>query len=310
MTQETGLVPVETGWVMPPATIRARLTQLAQYKAMMVDGEDYGVIPGTQKPTLYQPGADTLCIAAGLRIGQPEFIERTEDWEHGFFYYLVRLPLHDDRELPAAWGIGSANSREERYAYRWVPTWKLSDEEKERAKAEGWRTEWRTSKGKRYFFYRAPNDEIYTLVNTLQKMAVKRAYVSATLRATGAHRLFTQDLEDMATGDIVNGEAREVEASPEDDAPAEPERTPSTKATGSATVRQINYLKRLLQEKGGALDWYANTYGDRPPPELSPDEASKAIDYLVKTPVEEIQASVRGVSETQANMPEEEEHAD
>jgi len=45
--------------------------------------------------------------------------------------------------------------------------------------------------------YRVPNDDIFTLVNTLQKMSQKRAFVSAVLLATNASDSFTQDLEDM-----------------------------------------------------------------------------------------------------------------
>lgn len=36
-----------------------------------------------------------------------------------------------------------------------------------------------------------------TVVNTVRKMAQKRAYVAATLSATGASQYFTQDLEDL-----------------------------------------------------------------------------------------------------------------
>ena len=48
--------------VMNVALARERLMQFQQFvKEYLVDGEDFGTIPGTPKPTLYKPGADKLC---------------------------------------------------------------------------------------------------------------------------------------------------------------------------------------------------------------------------------------------------------
>ncbi len=46
--------------------------------------------------------------------------------------------------------------------------------------------------------YRIPNPDIADLVNTIQKMAQKRALVAATLIATSASEFFTQDVEDTS----------------------------------------------------------------------------------------------------------------
>lgn len=45
--------------------------------------------------------------------------------------------------------------------------------------------------------YRIPNPEFADTINTIQKMAMKRALVAATLIATSASDFFTQDMEDM-----------------------------------------------------------------------------------------------------------------
>ena len=47
--------------------------------------------------------------------------------------------------------------------------------------------------GKRY---RIPNEDIYTQVNTIMKIAQKRAYVGAIILAANASEFFTQDIED------------------------------------------------------------------------------------------------------------------
>ena len=44
--------------------------------------------------------------------------------------------------------------------------------------------------------YRVSNEDIPDLINTIQKMAQKRALVAATLIATSASEFFTQDVED------------------------------------------------------------------------------------------------------------------
>jgi hypothetical protein len=44
--------------------------------------------------------------------------------------------------------------------------------------------------------YRIPNPDVADVVNTIQKMAQKRALVAATLIATSASEFFTQDMED------------------------------------------------------------------------------------------------------------------
>jgi hypothetical protein len=45
--------------------------------------------------------------------------------------------------------------------------------------------------------YRIPNPDVADVVNTIQKMAQKRALVAATLIATSASEFFTQDVEDL-----------------------------------------------------------------------------------------------------------------
>ncbi len=45
--------------------------------------------------------------------------------------------------------------------------------------------------------YRVPNEDIASQVNTVQKMAQKRAFVAVTLIGVNASEFFTQDIEDM-----------------------------------------------------------------------------------------------------------------
>jgi hypothetical protein len=75
--------------------------------------------------------------------------------------------------------------------------------------------------------YRVPNNEICDLVNTILKIAQKRALVAVTLIATGTSEYFTQDIDDFIDPNShpeVVGKVIEAEFKPEQTSnPEEPE---------------------------------------------------------------------------------------
>jgi hypothetical protein len=155
-------------------------------------GTDYGKIPGTgNKPTLLKPGAERLCSAFGLSP-QFEMMESTERWdtENPLFHYRIKCKLvHIETGLTIATGVGSCNSMESKYRWRWV--WS-------RDLPEGIdKTTLLTRKRNNGTQYRIPNDDIYSQVNTIDKMAQKRALIAAVLIGCNASEHFTQDVEDL-----------------------------------------------------------------------------------------------------------------
>ena len=184
---------------------------------LMKKDVDYGVIPGTPKPTLLKPGAEKLCTFFGL-ASHFQILTSIEDWmgEHHdgepFFYYLYRCQLWRG-DLLVAEGDGSCNSWEKKYRWRSAdrlcphcnkPTIIKGREEY----GGGWLCF--TKKGGCGAKFRdgdesiesqvvghVPNPDIADQVNTVQKMAQKRALVQATLLAVNASEFFTQDVEDM-----------------------------------------------------------------------------------------------------------------
>lgn len=178
--------------------LRERYRMLVQAaKQVLRDGVDYGVIPGTEKPTLLKPGAEKLATLFGLRP-HFELLDKVEDWDNGFFHYRYRCTLVNRYGDSVGNAEGSANSKEKRYRWRYVPEWKATEEDKARAIRVEERTDRR---GQKYRMYVVENDDPFTLVNTLQKMAQKRALVAAVLVTTGASEFFTQDIEDMDFSD-------------------------------------------------------------------------------------------------------------
>ena len=76
-------------------------------------GHDFGIIPGTPKPTLLKPGAEKILMMMGLR-SEFEIADSTRDWQEGFFQYQVRSKLYKGDFLITE-GLGACNSKEKKY---------------------------------------------------------------------------------------------------------------------------------------------------------------------------------------------------
>lgn len=75
---------------------------------------DYGIIPGTPKPTLLKPGAEKLLILFNLGLGEPAI--NTGDLGDGHVEYEIRVPvIHRPSGVIVGYGTGSCNSRESKY---------------------------------------------------------------------------------------------------------------------------------------------------------------------------------------------------
>lgn len=192
-------------------------SMVAFVQRLMRPEVDYGKIPGTDKKTLLKPGAEKLATFFGL-AKRFHLVEKVEDWsgaEHDgepFFYYLYRCALYLGDSL-AAESDGSANSFESKYRYRkgerQCPVCNAAAILKSKEQGQGWFC-WKKKGGCGATFYeqdpaivsqivgRVTNPDIADQVNTLQKMAQKRALVAATLLAVNASEFFTQDMEDLS----------------------------------------------------------------------------------------------------------------
>lgn len=214
--------------VMNVALARQRLRELQEFiKDYLVEDEDYGIIPGTQKPTLYKSGSDKLCEVYGL-ADTYDITKRIDDWEKNLFFYEVRCTLLSKRDDSlVGTGLGSCNSYESRY--RWRDAQRLCPNCSKaaiiRGKAEfggGWlcfakkggcgakfKTGDKAIEGQQTG--RVENDDIPTLVNTILKMAKKRAKIDAVLGVTRSSGIFTQDLDDFPSQvPEQNGNGHEV----------------------------------------------------------------------------------------------------
>lgn len=177
-------------------------------KAVMKEGEHFGVIPGTKtKPTLLKPGAEKLCLMFRLDP-QYEIMTAVETAER--ISFTVRCTLyHIPTGNRIASGLGSCNSREKKYmraAPKKCPQCgKESIIKGQEQYGGGWIC-WKKKDGCGAKFDDAAEaivnqpsglEDPADLHNTILKMGCKRALVAAVLNGTAASDFFTQDLEDL-----------------------------------------------------------------------------------------------------------------
>jgi len=184
----------------PPAEVAsfdeltAQVHKLDQfYRHLMTQDTDYGVVPGTKKPSLYKAGAELLRIWAGL---SPQFEVNAggTDLETGIFSYEVKCSLWNDQGRLIGEGVGNCNSLESKYRFRWAwPSELPVNFDKDNAVKKTVKLK----NGNQVTQYQVNNPNPQDLGNTILKMAKKRAFVDAILTVTGASRIFTQDVEDM-----------------------------------------------------------------------------------------------------------------
>lgn len=237
---------------------------------VFVKDMDFGVIPGTTKPTLLLPGMEKLMRALRLR---PEYVLLTasEDFDKALFHYRYECRLVEiETGHCVATAIGSANSMETKW--RWREAKRVcpacGTENIIKGKEEyggGWLCFKKTGGcGAKYgdndpqimtqTVGRVENEAIFDQVNTIDKIAQKRALGSAIKTAANVSEFFTVDLEDLPRvgGDVVDAEFTEVKAPPQKiDKPATPKNTPSPAQTGAThnwTPAEIGAFVKWLAE--------------------------------------------------------------
>ena len=228
---------------------------------LLTDGVDFGKpYPSAPKPTLLKPGAEKICDAVNV-YPDYEIVSSQERWDidNPLFVYTVKCSLVlRGTNFVVGTGIGSCNSMEEKYYYRNqkpVCT-KCGQDAIIKSNPEY---------GGGYYCYPAKggcgakfesfddkpkkikNPAIFDQVNTILKMAEKRAHVAATLTMAGFSDRFTQDIEDAEVVSVVT--------------------TSNSQSTGDATRTNTNDNqpelpdcpecgKMLRQDKKEALRYY------------------------------------------------------
>jgi hypothetical protein len=248
-------------------------------RELMEPGVDFGLIPGTPKPTLFKSGAEKLALAYGLAARLENTFVPGDGETQPLLKYESAAFLHlgsFDGPVVAV-GHGTANGWEKRYR---------RDSDKAcpacgkmaliRSKFEpGWYCfPKKDGCGSKF----GPDDERITaqatdakgdpvaandLQNTLLKMSEKRAFVDGVLRATASSSLFTQDVAEEPTlddppdqlpgrvtagGAVINTDGEVVErredTSPEPEAVHEPMAVERGGHVDRASGAQVESVKK------------------------------------------------------------------
>jgi hypothetical protein len=149
---------------------------------VMVKDEDFGVIPGGKKPSLWKPGAEKLCLTFRL---SPSFTSvETYDGDHLTIKSTCTL-THIPTGRVMGGGEAICSTKEKKYRQRKDP-----------------------GSGKI-----VPNADLTDLWNTMIKMGNKRALIAAVLVVTAASSMFTQDMgEDVEKKDEEDEKKKDAKA--------------------------------------------------------------------------------------------------
>ena len=239
------------------------LAQAAKLKDLMskalTEGQHYGVIPGTKKPSLLKPGAEKINFMFRIGIGEME-VFRT-DMEKGHREITIKTPMiHIPTGKVIAYGVGSCSTMETKYRYR---------NEARKCPQCGLET---IIKGKKDYgggwlcfkklggcgakfpdgdkiiedqhVGKVENADIADLYNTVLKMAAKRSYVDGTIKASAASDFFTQDVEDTVQG-AVEAEYTDVTEPAEQKGETQQATTQATGAPLGPRIAKLNQFSGL-----------------------------------------------------------------
>ena len=170
MVLETSLSVKFTDKAM--ADLKEQKSQLVKFvNSQLRKDVDYGIIPGVKNPSLFKPGAEKLAnlFQLGSRIVKTD---RQVDIKENFamISHTVEIfHIPTGKVISQCEGITNSQEKKWRDKARYVNGQKAGTEPQ----------------------------LVGDVLNTLGKMALKRAYVGAVIMAVGASDFFTQDVEDM-----------------------------------------------------------------------------------------------------------------
>jgi hypothetical protein len=209
-TPDTALVRMDSG-ALTAGEMRAQVNRIQEVmREVMKEGEHYGKIPGTPKPSLWQAGAEKLALTFHIAIDST--IEADLSSVDAVCYRVRAVATSQASGLFLGAGMGECSSNEEKYKWRQA----VCKAEWDETPVDRRRSKWRRDGTSVQQIRTEPAD----IANTVLKMAVKRAKVAAILQVTAASDIFTQDIEDL----------------PETLAPVEPEKAEKPNGNGKAAA--------------------------------------------------------------------------
>ncbi len=264
---------------------------------VMKDGEHYGVIPGTDKPTLYKPGAEKICTT--FRLAPSYEIKRTDMANGHREYEIISTLTHIPSGQIFGQGVGSCSTMESKYRFRKAEQTcpdcgKNAIIKGKKQYGGGWLC-FKKKDGCGAKFKdgdpvienqemgRIEYDNPADYYNTVLKIGKKRAHVDVVLTATAASDIFTQDLEDLTDNGVKPQSNGKKPDKPTDSAPPE--------ENGNPKIAEAGHLQSMwahIDSKGWteeeAKAWIYEKFDVSTCTTLTTTEINKAMKYFNDNP--------------------------
>lgn len=177
-----------------PDAIRETTQSIALLQGMVKDllvrSIDYGRIPGTPQDSLWDPGASQIISAFNCYVGERRILKLDDNEQKIAACIEVPIISRSTGEVVGT-GIGAASTLETKYKYRWAPN--PQDLGYDETSIKTFKTKRGTDDdGAQVTLYRVPNPEHSELLNTIIKMASKRAEVDAAESLPGVASVLRQ----------------------------------------------------------------------------------------------------------------------
>ena len=238
-------------------------------RGVMVKDVHYGVIPGTQKPTLLKGGSDMLLSA--FHIAAEPVIEDLSTLHEIRYRVRVRGTSMGSGNLVGV-GIGECSSGEEKYK------WKKCGDRQFQATPENMRREkWKSGRNGEWC-EKQVRTEPADLANTILKMAKKRAQIDLTLTVLAAGDIFQNDVPPPSNGHQAPPQHHSPPPSPSSPPPSNS--TPPPQDDAGDHGKAIFDLRKMCDQAGlREIDvwaqFHAVSWGD-----IKPDQVADVKQFI------------------------------
>ena len=245
--------------------VKAHIQLIQQVMAeSMIRDVHYGVIPGTQRPTLYKAGANLLLTTFRISV-LPDVHDLSTPDEIRYRVHAQGVHINSGHVIGI--GIGECSTSEEKYRWRDAVCLEEFDSTPENRK----RIKYARGQNKTHYTRMQVRTVPADLANTVLKMAKKRAETDLCLTGLACSDVFAQDLEDTpdhgagqppTTPDPKAGsKAPQRKAAPVSAAPQPPTAVDETPATQHqigvlmANADRAGVSERALWQHLGITGW-------------------------------------------------------
>lgn len=236
-------IPAPVANTATVAEIKSNVQLIQQcLHGIMKKGTHYDAIPGCgDKQTLLKPGAEVILTTFRI-AAEPSVEETTDGFDHT--YRITVRGIHIPTGNIVGYGVGQASTDEKKYKWRAAVCDKEYDNTLESHRQIAYIKD-RSGAVKEVKQVRQNPADI---LNTVLKMAKKRALVDLCLTATACSDIFVQDLDDPDIAEAV-GVQQYQEPAPRYQAPQRKAPAPAPKPQQSAPSSNPNAISEAQRKR-------------------------------------------------------------